>query len=174
MITTTLNDQNHISKNCKGSVIYFFILTEVPFVYMERVGFMTCTAASHQGVIKEPAASLWRTSETHPVYTSSSEAKSYCIVVVAHAMRNERAVAFMHILKSVAPRPNTALSTPHWQSEIMPTIKSWHCIRSRPMHWPDWYFLILRCLFGFRIYFPCGTSKFVTLNYKTSHKGQFF
>ncbi len=41
-------------------------MTEVPFVYMERAGFMTCTAASHQGAIKEPAASLLRTSETHP------------------------------------------------------------------------------------------------------------
>ncbi len=28
---------------------FYFILTEVPFVYMERAGFMTCTAASHQG-----------------------------------------------------------------------------------------------------------------------------
>ncbi len=54
MITTTLNDQNHISENCIGSVIYFFTLTQVPFVYMERAGFMTCTAASHQGAIKEP------------------------------------------------------------------------------------------------------------------------
>ncbi len=47
--------------------LIFFILTEVPFVYMERVGFMTCTAASHQEAIKEPVASLLRTSETHPV-----------------------------------------------------------------------------------------------------------
>ncbi len=39
MITTTLNDQNHIWENCIGSVIYFFILTEVPFVYMERALF---------------------------------------------------------------------------------------------------------------------------------------
>ncbi len=49
---TTLNDQNHISENCIGSVIYFFIFDLfwlVPFVYMERAGFMTCTAASHQG-----------------------------------------------------------------------------------------------------------------------------
>ncbi len=30
---------------------------------------MTCTAASHQGAIKEPAASLLRTSETHLVAT---------------------------------------------------------------------------------------------------------
>ncbi len=44
----------------------FFFLTQVPFVYMERVGFMTCTAASHQGAIKEPAASLFRTCEAHP------------------------------------------------------------------------------------------------------------
>ncbi len=49
VITTTLNEQNNISENCIGSVIHFFILTEVPFVYMERAGFMTCTAASHQG-----------------------------------------------------------------------------------------------------------------------------
>ncbi len=34
-VITTLNDQNHISENCIGSVIYFFILTEVPFVYLE-------------------------------------------------------------------------------------------------------------------------------------------
>ncbi len=59
VITTTLNDQNHILENCIGSVIYFYILTQVPFVYMERAGFMTCTAASHQGAIKEPAASLF-------------------------------------------------------------------------------------------------------------------
>ncbi len=39
MITTTLNDQNHISENCIRSVISFFIfLTQVPFVYMERAG----------------------------------------------------------------------------------------------------------------------------------------
>ncbi len=63
VITTTLNDQNHILENCIGSVIYFYILTQVPFVYMERAGFMTCTAASHQGAIKEPAASLFRTCE---------------------------------------------------------------------------------------------------------------
>ncbi len=69
MITTTLNDQNHILENCIGSVIYFFILTHVPFVYMERAGFMTCTAANHQGAIKEPAASLFRRCETHPVQT---------------------------------------------------------------------------------------------------------
>ncbi len=66
---TTLNDQNHISENCIGSVIHFFILTEVPFVYMERAGFMTCAAASHHGAIKEPAASLSRTSEMHPGMT---------------------------------------------------------------------------------------------------------
>ncbi len=34
---------------------------------MERAGFMTCTAASPQGAIKEPTASLLRMSETHPV-----------------------------------------------------------------------------------------------------------
>ncbi len=68
MIKTTLNDQTRISENCIGSVIYFFILTEVPFVYMERAGFMTCTAASYQGAIEEPAASLLRTSETHTRY----------------------------------------------------------------------------------------------------------
>ncbi len=33
---------------------------------MERAGFMTCTAASHQGATKEPAASLLK---THPVET---------------------------------------------------------------------------------------------------------
>ncbi len=49
----------------------FFILTQVPFVYMERAGFMTCTAANHQGAIKEPAASLFRTCEAHPVHTMS-------------------------------------------------------------------------------------------------------
>ncbi len=57
VITTTLNDQNHISENCIGSVIHFLILTQVPVVYKERAGFMTCTAASHQGAINEPAAS---------------------------------------------------------------------------------------------------------------------
>ncbi len=95
MITTTLNDQNHISKNCIGSVIFIFILTEVPFVYMKRAGFMTCTAASHQGAIKEPAASLWRMSETHPIGISISpdmhtfglkalmEAVQWCLHVTA-------------------------------------------------------------------------------------------
>ncbi len=66
MITTTLNDQNHILENCIGSVIIFFILTQVPFVYMERAGFMTCTAANHQGAIKEPAASLFQACKVHP------------------------------------------------------------------------------------------------------------
>ncbi len=63
VITTTLNDQNHILENCIGSVIYFFILTQVPFVYMERAGFMTCTAANHQGAIKEthPVWCIWHT-----------------------------------------------------------------------------------------------------------------
>ncbi len=70
VITMTLNDQNHILENCIGSVINFFILTQVPFVYMERVGFMTCTAASHQGAIKEPAASLFLTCEAHPVFST--------------------------------------------------------------------------------------------------------
>ncbi len=64
VITTTLNDQNHITEHCIGSVINVFILTDVPLVYMEGAGFMACTAASHQGAIKEPAASLLRTSET--------------------------------------------------------------------------------------------------------------
>ncbi len=30
-------------------------------------GLLTCTAASHQGAIKEPAASLLKTCEAHPV-----------------------------------------------------------------------------------------------------------
>ncbi len=72
VITTTLNDQNHILENCIGSVINFFILTQVPFVYMERAGFMTCTAANHQGAIKEPAASLFTRCETHPCRTMSA------------------------------------------------------------------------------------------------------
>ncbi len=68
MIRTTLNDQNPILENCIGRVIIFFILTQVPFIYMERAGFVICSAASHQGgAIKEPAASLLRMSETHPV-----------------------------------------------------------------------------------------------------------
>ncbi len=52
-------------------LILFNFFTQVPFVYMERAGFMTCTAASHQGAIKEPAASLFRTCEAHPIYTCS-------------------------------------------------------------------------------------------------------
>ncbi len=43
--------------------VYFL----VQLVYMERVGFTTCTAASHWRAIKEPAASLPRMSEMHPV-----------------------------------------------------------------------------------------------------------
>ncbi len=70
VITTTLNDQTHILENCIGSVIYFFILTQVSFVYMER--FMTCTAANHHGAIKEPAASLFQACEAHPVLPHSS------------------------------------------------------------------------------------------------------
>ncbi|XP_042612254.1 ubiquitin carboxyl-terminal hydrolase 20-like isoform X2 [Cyprinus carpio] len=35
-----------------------------------RVAFMTCTAANHQGAIKEPAASLFRTCEAHLVSTT--------------------------------------------------------------------------------------------------------
>ncbi len=38
---------------------------------MERAGFMTCTAANHQGAIKEPAASLFLTCEAHPVHADS-------------------------------------------------------------------------------------------------------
>ncbi len=38
---------------------------------MERAGFMTCTAANHQGAIKEPAASLFTSCETHPPPTQS-------------------------------------------------------------------------------------------------------
>ncbi len=38
---------------------------------MERAGFMTCTAANHQGAIKEPAASLFLACEAHPVPTAS-------------------------------------------------------------------------------------------------------
>ncbi len=51
MITTNQNDRNNISENVIESVINFFILTEVPFVYMEMAEFMTCTAVSHQGAI---------------------------------------------------------------------------------------------------------------------------
>ncbi len=47
----------------------FFILTQVPFIYMERAGFMTCTAAArHQEAIKEPTASICMTCEAHPIY----------------------------------------------------------------------------------------------------------
>ncbi len=60
------------------------IVLEVPFVYMERAGFMTCTAASYQGTIKEPAASLLRTSETN------EEDKLYVgrwkIVLLSHSL----------------------------------------------------------------------------------------
>jgi len=65
VITTTLNDQNLISEHFIRSVINLVILTEVPFVDMERAGFMTCTAATHQGAIKELAASHFRTCEAH-------------------------------------------------------------------------------------------------------------
>ncbi len=70
VITTTLNDQNHILENCIGSVIYFFILTQVPFVYMERAGFMTCTAANHQGGDQRARSftfhEVWDTPGLHP------------------------------------------------------------------------------------------------------------
>ncbi len=69
MITATLNDQNHISENCIGSVIILFILTPVPFIYMERAGFMACIADSHQGAIKDPTASLLKMCKEHPVQT---------------------------------------------------------------------------------------------------------
>ncbi len=77
MMITTLNDQNHILENVIGSVIFVFLLTQVPFVYMERAGFMICNAASHQGAIKEQAASLLRTSETHPVTTETKQTSKY-------------------------------------------------------------------------------------------------
>ncbi len=51
VINNYLMTKTIISENCIGSVI-IFILTEIPFVYTERAGFMTCTAASHQGAIK--------------------------------------------------------------------------------------------------------------------------
>ncbi len=38
---------------------------------------MTCTAASHQGAIKEPAASLFRTCEAHPVSRYTAVWKSH-------------------------------------------------------------------------------------------------
>ncbi len=60
-------NKKHILENFIGSVINFFILTRVPFFYMERAGFMTCIAVSHQGAIKEPTASLFRTCEAHLV-----------------------------------------------------------------------------------------------------------
>ncbi len=75
-------------ENCIGSVIYFFILTQVPFVYMERAGFMTCTAANHQGAIKEPAASLFMRCETHPVVID------HCITSVQVVRKPNRLLIF--------------------------------------------------------------------------------
>ncbi len=46
-------------------LFFLFSFTQVPFVCMESAGFMTCTAASHQGATKEPASLL----KTHPVET---------------------------------------------------------------------------------------------------------
>ncbi len=65
-MTTTLNDQNHNSENCIEVLFY-----SSPIRLMERAGFITCTAASHQGAIKEPAASLFRMCEAHPVVALS-------------------------------------------------------------------------------------------------------
>ncbi len=67
MIRTTLNDQNPILENCIGRVIIFlFWLKSHSFTWRGR-GFVICSAAGHQGAIKEPAASLLRMRETHPV-----------------------------------------------------------------------------------------------------------
>ncbi len=65
-MTTTLNDQNHNSENFIEVLFY-----SSPIRLMERAGFITCTAASHQGAIKEPAASLFRMCEAHPVVALS-------------------------------------------------------------------------------------------------------
>jgi len=49
---------------------------------------MTCTAASHQGAIKEPAASLSRTSETHPIWTGKTVQNGRKLFAVRVARRN--------------------------------------------------------------------------------------
>ncbi len=65
MITTTLNYQNHISENCIGSVIFFFFFDWSPIRLHGEGGVYD----QPPGVIKEPAASLLRTCEAHPIQT---------------------------------------------------------------------------------------------------------
>ncbi len=67
VITTTLNDQNHISENCIGSVIFIFYFDWSPICLHGEGGVYDLYCSQPPGAIKEPAASLLRTSETHPV-----------------------------------------------------------------------------------------------------------
>ncbi len=60
---------------------------------MERAGFMTCTAANHQGAIKEPAASLFTRCETHPGGT----------IPVAQKKKKNIYIYILHVIPTSAP-----------------------------------------------------------------------
>ncbi len=72
IITTTLNDQNHILETCIWSALYFFILTESHSFTWRGQGLWPVLQPAPRGAIKEPAASLkitfqddWHTRYTH-------------------------------------------------------------------------------------------------------------
>ncbi len=44
MASTTKNDWNHLWEKVNWSVIWWFSLAHVPFVYLKRAGFMICTS----------------------------------------------------------------------------------------------------------------------------------
>ncbi len=67
IITTTLNDQNHILETCIESALIFFYFDWIPFVYMERAGFMTCTVGDQESTasLKITFQDEWDTPDTH-------------------------------------------------------------------------------------------------------------
>ncbi len=65
---------------------------------MERAGFMTCSAASHQGAIKEPTASLFRMCETHLGLNYEPDVASFI-----HSVTKQNAVVMNGLLITDSP-----------------------------------------------------------------------
>ncbi len=68
---------------------------------MERAGFMTCTAANHQGAIKEPTASLFRRCETHPVMTCKNPAIAVAKAISTVAKLNKKREDSKHMIATI-------------------------------------------------------------------------
>ncbi len=62
----------------------FFYFAWSPIRLYGEGGFMTCTAASHQGAIKEPAASLLKMREAHPVFIM--QGATWCKQTMLHTV----------------------------------------------------------------------------------------